>query len=216
MHPFSSNDSVNLDPVFVYPSCSYGSTMAELNELASSFQRISIDVEGIGRELVDLGKRDTDQIRQDFIRNGIDTSFNRRHTPGFSDLAPCPKWPFKNLENQAMATCASPETSEGYLQEKHANESLDSKRSVRRKRFHKENEDYCVFCYNNGEHEETYLSHACRDEKGFVMCPRLKKYVCPYCKATDKFAHTKKYCPRKPIITPADLEKMDLPRTLRF
>ena len=80
--------------------------------------------------------------------------------------------------------------------------------ATERSRRRQKESDYCVFCYNNGEHQEVYLSHVCRDERGQVQCPRLRRYVCPYCFATDRNAHTKKYCPNKPIITPEDLLKM--------
>lgn len=218
-YSFSSHDSSGSDhsSLLTYPSySSFSSPASELHELASCFQSITIDVEGMERELVDVGKRDTDQIRQDFIRNGIDSSIHgsgvsvRGTPPGFGAPVSSVKWPLTSMENQSTPTLCSAPSSEIYSSDEPSPENKDIKRSSRRRRFPKENDDYCVFCYNNGENQETYLSHACRDEKGFVMCPRLRKYVCPYCKATDRYAHTKKYCPRKPIITPADLEKMVL------
>ncbi|XP_058066649.1 protein nanos [Anopheles bellator] len=70
--------------------------------------------------------------------------------------------------------------------------------------------EHCVFCYNNGESEATYRSHLCRDGRGVVSCPMLRKFSCQICGASGDAAHTKKYCPKKPIITPEDLKKMEL------
>lgn len=160
-----------------------------------------IDMDGISRELIDSQKRDAELIRQEFIRNGIDSPVTLRNALNGN----------QNLRSiDSFQIChekfCSPPSNE------YDPNAIIGKAAGRRKKWQKENEAYCVFCFNNGETDEIYLSHACRDENGFVTCPILKKYVCPYCKATDKFAHTKKYCPKKPIITPEDLEKMEICR----
>lgn len=63
---------------------------------------------------------------------------------------------------------------------------------------------HCVFCYNNGATKDEYTSHQCKDEWGKVTCPVLQTFVCTRCNATGENAHTAKYCPQKPIITPED------------
>ncbi|XP_075148621.1 RNA-binding protein nanos [Haematobia irritans] len=63
---------------------------------------------------------------------------------------------------------------------------------------------HCVFCENNNEPEAVVKSHAVRDSLGRVLCPKLRTYICPICKASGDKAHTVKYCPQKPIITMED------------
>ncbi|RDD42367.1 Nanos-like protein 1 [Trichoplax sp. H2] len=53
----------------------------------------------------------------------------------------------------------------------------------------------CVFCRNNGEHEDVYTSHQLKDADGKITCPILKAYTCPICGATGENSHTIKYCP---------------------
>uniref|UniRef100_A0A182P0Z7 Nanos-type domain-containing protein n=1 Tax=Anopheles epiroticus TaxID=199890 RepID=A0A182P0Z7_9DIPT len=65
-------------------------------------------------------------------------------------------------------------------------------------------QEHCVFCLNNGADKEVYESHRCKDADGNVTCPVLQKFVCIRCKATGANAHTAKYCPLKPVITPED------------
>lgn len=209
----SSGDSSSLSPssFLVFPSCSYtsSSSPSDLSELAASFQStLTIDIEAFGRDALGMQHQerlDPDVVRQDFVRNGIDSALAgrgvRRRPPGFTqEPVSCPKWPLNSLENVLQ-------TSTPVEQPMAVTEAIGAgDRRPRRK--HKENGDYCVFCYNNGEHQEVYMSHVCRDEQGNVECPRLRRYVCPYCKATDRQAHTKKYCPQKPIITPDDLLRM--------
>ncbi|XP_037029248.1 nanos homolog 1 [Bradysia coprophila] len=59
--------------------------------------------------------------------------------------------------------------------------------------------NFCQFCENNQEPPKVYNSHSLRDSKGKLMCPRLRKYVCPICNATGDNAHTVRYCTKKPI-----------------
>ncbi|XP_058833586.1 uncharacterized protein LOC131691311 [Topomyia yanbarensis] len=222
MESFNSNDSIDNEhplalmyPYFGYSSFSSRKFEFNVSELTSSMQGFSIDVAGIERELRTSGKRDTDLIRQDFIRNGIESSISERgilctrHQAGFGTNSLWPKDTSIGMNNQSFSACPTVDDAEEQLR------AFDSThKQSRRRRVQKEN-DFCVFCYNNHEAEETYLGHTCRDVNGLVMCPRLMKYVCPYCKATGIHAHTKKYCPKKPIITPADLEKMVLDKGLQ-
>lgn len=68
---------------------------------------------------------------------------------------------------------------------------------------------HCVFCENNNEPEAVVKSHAVRDSLGRVLCPKLRTYICPICKASGDMAHTVKYCPQKPIITMEDAIKAE-------
>lgn len=55
---------------------------------------------------------------------------------------------------------------------------------------------HCVFCKNNGENEDFYMSHTVKDDYDRVTCPVLSAYRCPICGATGPEAHTLKYCPK--------------------
>lgn len=72
---------------------------------------------------------------------------------------------------------------------------------------------HCVFCKNNGEE---YLSHTTKDAKGKVLCPKLWAYSCPICGACGDNAHTIKYCPKKPIVTLDDLNRMPRKRNFKM
>lgn len=187
------------------------SSNCKFNELTSSLAGLTIDIQGMVKELFVSGRRDTDSIRQDFIRNGIDSEVvtqihvSRQPPPGFG----ISRWPLASLDNKPLTARHSLFQDKGNL-EAGTLRTLEAK-SARRKRSPKENEDYCVFCFNNREEQETYLGHSCRDGEGAVVCPKLRRYVCPYCQATGDMAHTKKYCPKKPIITPDDLQTMASP-----
>ncbi|XP_046562959.1 uncharacterized protein LOC124271852 [Haliotis rubra] len=54
----------------------------------------------------------------------------------------------------------------------------------------------CVFCQRNGETIEYYSTHVLKDNRGKVICPVLRKYVCPKCSATGDNAHTVRHCPQ--------------------
>lgn len=217
-HSFnSSGDSGgSSDLSFIYGGSCSPSSDSDLHELTANFQELTIDVGGMVRELFERNiNRDTDSIRQEFIRNGIDSSMTegsaatkRCHPPPGSGAVS--KWPLSARGDGNRVD--SPNLTDGKKDEpeRQKTERSVSQSAARRKRS-KENEDYCVFCYNNHENQETYLNHSCRDEDGFVVCPKLRKYVCPYCQATGRLAHTKKYCPKKPIITPDDLQSMTFP-----
>lgn len=90
----------------------------------------------------------------------------------------------------------------------------------RRSRRHRSNrasyQEHCVFCLNNGKPSTVYQSHQCRNEDGDVTCPYLKDFVCPICAATGANAHTPKYCPRKPIITPEDCLEIEKHKRATF
>ncbi|RNA14330.1 Nanos-like 1 [Brachionus plicatilis] len=55
--------------------------------------------------------------------------------------------------------------------------------------------DRCLFCENNGEPEEIYMSHPLKDSLGKVVCPILRNFTCPKCGESGDYAHTNKYCP---------------------
>uniref|UniRef100_A0A4W4EP01 Nanos-type domain-containing protein n=1 Tax=Electrophorus electricus TaxID=8005 RepID=A0A4W4EP01_ELEEL len=57
--------------------------------------------------------------------------------------------------------------------------------------------DVCGFCKRNGESAEIYTSHKLKSRDGRILCPVLRDYVCPFCKATGDKAHTRQYCPRR-------------------
>jgi len=56
----------------------------------------------------------------------------------------------------------------------------------------------CVFCRNNKEDESVYTSHVLKDSEGRTVCPILRAYTCPICKANGDNSHTIKYCPENP------------------
>ena len=53
----------------------------------------------------------------------------------------------------------------------------------------------CLFCENNGETPEIYMSTPLKDSLGKVVCPVLRNYECPKCGESGDYAHTNKYCP---------------------
>ena len=56
----------------------------------------------------------------------------------------------------------------------------------------------CALCRTNGERRNVYESHSLKDERGFITCPVLYRYVCPFCGATGRLAHTVRHCPVAP------------------
>ena len=58
------------------------------------------------------------------------------------------------------------------------------------------NQNVCVFCRNNGESKKVYSSHVLKDAQGNTVCPILRAYTCPLCKASGDESHTIKYCPK--------------------
>ena len=70
-------------------------------------------------------------------------------------------------------------------------EYLQTKRQKNRKA-----KKVCAFCKNNGELPEIYSSHVLKDSDGRILCPVLRKYVCPLCGVSGDDAHTIRYCPK--------------------
>lgn len=118
------------------------SSDCELNELTSTFEELTIDVKGMVKELFKSCKRDTDSIRQDFIRNGIDSAIvtqihsnSRQLPPGFG----ISKWPLASLENQSPTVKHS--SLQGKMDLQTATAEKTETKPTRRKRSPKESED---------------------------------------------------------------------------
>lgn len=65
-----------------------------------------------------------------------------------------------------------------------------------KKQKNKKAKKICVFCKNNGEQPEIFSSHILKDSEGRILCPILRKYVCPLCGVSGDDAHTIRYCPK--------------------
>lgn len=90
-------------------------------------------------------------------------------TPDFSVFDPCNKLP--EIQSSSQEAIFDPD-----------NAAID--------------DQYCVLCKKNGEQRDFYVSHVLKDSRGKVVCPILRKYVCPTCSATGDNAHTIKHCPK--------------------
>ena len=90
-------------------------------------------------------------------------------TPDFSVFDPCNKLP--EIQSSSQKAIFDPD-----------NAAID--------------DQYCVLCKKNGEQRDFYVSHVLKDGRGKVVCPILRKYVCPTCSATGDNAHTIKHCPK--------------------
>ena len=56
---------------------------------------------------------------------------------------------------------------------------------------------FCAFCKNNKERKEFYTTHEVKDCRGKVICPVLRRYICPICSASGDNAHTIGHCPTR-------------------
>ncbi|XP_065322970.1 uncharacterized protein LOC135930112 [Gordionus sp. m RMFG-2023] len=59
------------------------------------------------------------------------------------------------------------------------------------------NKMFCIFCKNNGEPISWFSTHKLKNQQGQILCPVLRKYVCPVCQASGDKAHTITYCPKR-------------------
>ena len=107
---------------------------------------------------------------EDFLNNGVDV-----------DLDEFDKYQAE-LRERTMVETENPVL----------NEYLEMKRQKNKKTSKK----FCVFCKNNGERSDIYMSHVLKDSEGRVTCPVLRKYTCPFCGVSGDNAHTIRYCPR--------------------
>ncbi|KFB37938.1 AGAP006098-PA-like protein [Anopheles sinensis] len=149
---------------------------------------LQLNIAAMAREIAPP-LRNMKKIREDFRMNGYNDVAYDHNIPPLARNAVGYRNPFENRALQKNKT------------EQNAGRTT-------RKKF-QTTEDFCVFCRNNGENPILYNSHRCKNERGLVSCPVLQALVCPYCKATGPVAHTIKYCPNKPIITPAYCEAME-------
>lgn len=178
----------------------------ELTQFVVNETSYQFDMQSLIMDAKRLALKETVQdIRKEFDTNGISSEVcdenkecfvpTLKHHPSEDEQTDVGRSKVEEQDNES-AEC-------DVLQDitNHAKEN--SRRNLRRNKSKNiSHPEHCVFCLNNGATREEYESHHCKDEWGNVTCPVLQKFVCSRCNATGTNAHTAKYCPQKPIITP--------------
>lgn len=157
----------------------------QILSVSTDRQELVVDWLGIAKEI--FPKYDMRAVREEFRQNGYnDVSYDH-----------ClPQLKGKTARDKSMSSKPL--------------RNISNQKSGRALRYDAQTtEKYCVFCFNNKADPIVYKNHSCKDGRGLVCCPILRTLVCPFCKATGPTAHTPKYCPLKPIITPAYCEAME-------
>lgn len=153
-------------------------------QMPTDSQELELDVLGMATDIVPY--RNMEQVREEFRWNGCNDVKYDHYIPQLKgNILWCRtiSVPLRNISNQSSG-----------LALRNVSQTI---------------ENYCVFCFNNKAEPAFYKSHTCKDARGLVCCPILRRLRCPFCKATGPTAHTPKYCPFKPIITPAYCEAME-------
>lgn len=155
-------------------------------QMPTDRRELLVDFVGMAKDILPTN-RNMEEVRDEFRRNGYNDEPYDYCLPQLKGKTPWYKKssskPLRNISNQTIGRALR-------------NEAQTT-------------EKYCVFCFNNKAEPTVYNSHMCRDDRGLVSCPILGKIVCPFCKATGPMAHTPKYCPLKPVFTPAYCEAME-------
>lgn len=150
-------------------------------------QQLVVDFAGMAKDILPTSNQNMSAVRDEFRRNGYNDVPYDHCLPQLKGKTAWYKspssTPLRNMSNQTSGRVLRNEA--------------------------QTNEKYCVFCFNNKAEPIVYKSHRCKDDHGRVCCPILRTLVCPFCKATGPTAHTPKYCPIKPIITPEYCEAVE-------
>jgi protein nanos 1 len=183
-----------------------GSTSSAVNiENANGGEAEYCDlVQSIAIDTNHYNSSEVEQIRSEFENNGRDSGFHFEDADTTESFNPSTFSPPKVKLDDASKYMNG---LKGFQRE---DLMTPNKPVVSKKKFkpHKKSlSDFCVFCKNNGAPESVYKTHTVKDAKGRALCPKLRIYKCPICGVDGDDAHTKKYCPMKPIVTEADTAK---------